>query len=411
MTKTLFLYLDGFCYDYLKKTPFLKQLSEKGISGNLKVVPLHQFEFSIMSGLSPLNHNLWIWYYYNPQDSPYKWLRYFNWSFQYLDSKALRTVITYLTSLILYLKGRTHFLKIFQIPLRLAPNFSITAQKSYIDQNPMSVPMLFDILRQNKINFLAVEWPLVSNNGKITLRPQLKSDQRILEYLAKKVKSHDFLFGHLCNLDSLMHRFGTKASEVFDYLKRLDENIKKLVEKFLAQYPDGDILVCSDHGMVDLAKTVDIADILENTGLKEGKDYLAFIGSMDTRIWLLTENTTNLEILKQALAKVDGGKVYDKFTIEKLGVSYKRELCGDLMFVCQEGIQLKPNYFDGYNISKAMHGYPPVSSAEDALMIIYSAKISPDKFTNGSLLDVLSTVLDLLDLPLPNYCQGKSWLD
>ena len=72
MKKTLILFLDALSFSDLKKEncPFIYDLTKKGGYGNLTTIPAgYHIEYSMLSGCLPLKHNVWAWYYYNPQGS------------------------------------------------------------------------------------------------------------------------------------------------------------------------------------------------------------------------------------------------------------------------------------------------------------------------------------------------------
>jgi len=182
MKKTIFLYIDAFRYDYLKYTPFLNGLAEQRLRGNLRVEPMHQFEFTIFSGVSPKSHKFWAWYCFNPEQSPYRWIWPWVWILKAIDNKYLRDLFSYGTALLMYLRGKTRFVKIGAIPWQRARFFSAISDKSFIDRSPMEWPMLFDILRQNNFSFVALEWPLVGKSQGVSLRPWLKKEKNIFDY-------------------------------------------------------------------------------------------------------------------------------------------------------------------------------------------------------------------------------------
>lgn len=366
--KTIFLYLDGFKYDYLERCQFLKKFADKNHSARLKVVPLHQFEFNIFSG--SLDHDLWVWYYLDSKTSPYKWLKPWINILKIFDknkflSKIMRMKITYFSSLIYYFKGRTRFVKIAKIPLDKAPLFSVTAKKCYIDKNPMNKPTIFDVLRKNKTRYLTSEWPLISNQNQIKLKPWIKSEQARLNYLFKKSNQYDFLFVHLWKLDTLMHQYGTESREVNNYLKDMDKMLKDFVVKMIRKYKHVKVIISSDHGMVDIKGSINVIEKLRKNNLRENIDFISFPGSIMVRLWC----KRNKEKTKKVLEKIPNGKLYDETNFSELGFKYKRKLVGDYLFLADSGYQIIPNYFDGFKMMKAEHGYKPVKDELDGIFI------------------------------------------
>ena len=118
--KSIFIYLDGMRYDYIYRMLFLKRLFKKSLSGKLKVEPFHQFEFSIFTSKKQSSHNLWVWYYYNPKTSPYKWIKWLHPFIPFKEKRITRNMLTYLTSIFMFFSGRTRFVKLANIPLNKA---------------------------------------------------------------------------------------------------------------------------------------------------------------------------------------------------------------------------------------------------------------------------------------------------
>ena len=413
MRKTLFLYLDGYSYEYLQETPYLAELAQKSLYGNLKVVPLHQFEFTVVTGVPPTEHELWAWYKYDPEGSPYRWMRKCQAPLKCIDRlswirRPFRLVLSYLNNLLVYATGGSRFVKIAEIPFDRAFYFGISAKRAYVDRTPMNIPTMFDLMRKAGLTYLACEWPLKGTNRGISLIPFVRADSRVLEYALANSANYDFTFAHLWTLDSLMHRYGIEHPTVLQFLRDLDDEICRTVNSFRALYPDSNVIISSDHGMVQITKSIDIREAIRRTGLKEGEDFLMFPGSTMVRFWFFEGKKKDIPRLLGGLERTKGGKVYHQGNWHELGVSYTWELGGDILFLADPGGQILPNYFDGYVGAKAMHGYGCSGSSMDGVFILNCPGVLPQKREDISLLDICPTVLDVCGLPIPDHCAGAS---
>lgn len=386
--KTIFLYLDGFGYNYLKYSPFLKKLTKKSLYANLKTEPLHQFEFSIFSSKYQKNHNLIAWYYLNPKKSPFKSSKIL----KLLDNQKTRQLYTYLICLKRFFTGKTKFANIAKIPLDIAPKMANTVDKSFIDKNPTNNPTLFDVLRKNNLQYIAYEWPLKSTNKNIRLSPFTKTNKQLSDALIKN-KNKDFLFAHFTILDSKMHRFGMYHKETIKEIKDLDNQIKRIYHNF----PNTLFIVMSDHGMEQIKQALNIKSTLKK------EKCLAFYDGDMVRIW-----TEDIKRIKSKL-KTKAGTIYTKENMKKLGITYNRPYTGDILFLANPGTIILPNFFDGKTPSKAMHGYKSTKN-QDALLIINHNKIKPTKLTNISIIEPIPTILKLLNLKIPKTMDGKPLL-
>lgn len=412
MDKTVFLYLDGFKYSYLAKTRFLKKLSEKSVYGNTKIIPMHQFEFTIFSGKLPEEHGLWVWYCFDPEKSPYKWTKYFLWLFRPAEKipgmkGLLRFFISGFSSLKMLLKGETRLVKIALIPLEKACLFGISAKKAYIDKKPIESKMLFDYLAENNVKYIASEFPFVSTNGKMELKPLVSTDKKKLDYLLKNGGGKDFIFVHLWKLDSVMHKYGSESSEALAYLQELDGMIESFLKK-LGEKHNVRVIACSDHGMSGINGYLNMDGVIKQTGLEEGVDYEKFYDSMMARFWC--KNNKALEKIKKKLQGIAEGRTFTPSDAEKLFVSNERKIFGDLLFVANEGIQLLPNYFDGFGKTRAQHGFIPESNELDGMFMLYEEGMENRMAKDISILDILPSSLDFMGIRYEKGLKGKSVL-
>ncbi|MDO8528351.1 MAG: hypothetical protein Q7S06_00475 [Nanoarchaeota archaeon] len=155
--------------------------------------------------------------------------------------------------------------------------------------------------------------------GKVPINQLGKFDFCVKEPL---YSSKEIEFEYIGDLDNVAHRYGTKSQRTIDTIKKVDEKISK---------EDFDIIF-SDHGMIDVKKTI-------NVPLSEN----CFIDSDMARYW---GNEEELNEIKKRLPMKDG-KIID----------WKDKSYGDLIFIVKPGILILPNYWQGKQPAKAMHGY------------------------------------------------------
>lgn len=124
------------------------------------------------------------------------------------------------------------------------------------------------------------------------------------------------------SIDKFGHKFGTKSEEV-------KEEIRKIDRKILKTNFD---LIFSDHGMIDIEKTISVP-ITED----------CFIDSDMARYWGSEEELRKIE---KNLPLVDG-KI----------INWPDKKFGDLIFLANAGILILPNFWQGKEKAKAMHGY------------------------------------------------------
>lgn len=116
---------------------------------------------------------------------------------------------------------------------------------------------------------------------------------------------------HIGELDDVAHKYGTKAKETIECIKRIDGMLSEL---------DFDV-VMSDHGMVDVKEAISVP-VTNN----------CFIDSTMARYWGECPN-----LPKGKFLKVD-------------------KKWGDHVFLAKPGVLISPNFWSK-DLVKAMHGY------------------------------------------------------
>jgi len=405
--KTLILFLDAIRFDDLNKenTPFLYALSQKGAFGRLDTLFGYHVEYSIFTGSYPTKHNVWTWLHYDKKKSSFRWIKPFLFLFIPLDrtflSRYLRIFISAVTCFFRYLKGQTRILPINKIPLKEAVKFDFTIDKNYVDFNPLPIPTLFDILRQKNISFWAFEWPIFGNRKKVSFKLFGNNDRDKLRFVKKEVKKRDLVYCHVWQLDSITHKFGVGSPEVKKHLRFLDSQVKEIIEEN-GGLDNFNLVIFSDHGMASIKGKVDIMPIL--------KPYLSRIeilpDSTMVRIWLKDQSIK--DNLGHDLELLDGGRVYTKKNVGELKINYDRKYMGDLLFAVDVGLQISPNFFQDNEMARAMHGYVGHSPDLDGILIVNSPKIKLKRIKEANLVDLMPTILDLLNIETELNFDGES---
>jgi len=120
---------------------------------------------------------------------------------------------------------------------------------------------------------------------------------------------------YIQDLDTIGHKYGTKGKEIISAIKKVDEKISRM--KF-------DIIL-SDHGMIDIKKNIS-APKTDN----------CFIDSDMARYW---------------------GEKPQFDSKDGKWIQWKDKKYGEHIFLANSGVLILPNYWQGKNPVKAMHGY------------------------------------------------------
>lgn len=401
--KTLILFIDAFSFSDLteKNCPFMYRLAKNGAYGPLKTIPAgYHIEYSMVSGCLPLKHNVWAWYYMNPNGSFSK-IKYVKPILNLLEKLNLkdaeRTFVDFYVNFIRLISGKTRFLKSNKIPLDILEKFEVSVDKMHFEHNPLPVPTMFDIFRKEGIRYVGMEFPIISDNKKTGFY-FTKGDFKELKLAERKLKKYDLAYLHIWSLDALEHKYGLHSKEALGYLKKIDGEIENLAKR----HEDLRIIIFSDHGGVNVKKTKNILPIIK----KYDCDY--FIGSTSAQVWFKNPNKKDKEELKKKLKK-EGYIIYDETNIEKeLFIPYRREFVGDLMADVRPGEQIYPDFFRDTAKVESMHGYSEKVPELSGTFIINGFDLKKGKIEDMKLYDIAPTILKAMKIDIPKIWDGKA---
>ena len=371
MTFTI-ICLDGFRYDYIQKTEFLKSLTKKSIYGEVD----HGFgfasEFSAITGKT--NEQLGIIasnFIYKPNEQGLKFFYFWNFldSFPLKDKSRLILNLAYNTKE--FLIGNNQPKSIFNIPLKYTRNFDYLFKKNFFMKETIISPTMFDLFRDKKVS--AYMWPFIYKNNKTKIDllnfsvNTTNTDERAFKKSVELLKENpDVCYIHFFSTDNLVHNYGINSEKTDDLIKQLDDFVET-IEK----YSDS-LLIFSDHGMVDVKETWNLWKLVEETDCKFGEDYVMFLDSTLARFWFFNEKTKN-KILN-ILSESKKGRVV-KFKNKNIHKNF-----GEIIFQLNPGILLLPNFYQ-FKADRATHGYSGKCKDEKAFYILYKKgkKIRPVK--------------------------------
>jgi hypothetical protein len=418
---TVFILIDAFRPDYIKKAPFIAKLSGTGLSGSL--IPPFGFmstSGAIFAGLDPEKSNLCHKFCLNRESSPFRFIPPLPAGKKAPDTAPLKPaggIGKLLISLLVRLKERRSAVSYYgspeMIPLALLPRFDFGQKKRPDEDGFVPQPSLFDILKREKKTYRYFGFARGKSFREYTrkfmrnviLKKRYDEDERLVKIFKEDVlKSNcDFLYLHLNLLDSSGHCFGPASYETQEAIAITDKRIEKLYNFFKDRFPSFNFVLCSDHGMTEVKETVDIREILLKSGLKIGTDLIPFLDATQARFW---GGDKAIASIRDMLGTVKGGRFLTEDDFVKFGLRFKDNRYGDLFWVCEEGKIISPNFFDG-SPPKGAHGYIPGSKDDFAFYLINGEGIKPGRNGAGDLKDIFPSLLKLMKLPVPSSSGGK----
>ncbi|MFN3528140.1 MAG: alkaline phosphatase family protein, partial [Candidatus Altarchaeaceae archaeon] len=220
-------------------------------------------------------------------------------------------------------------------------------------------------------------------------------------------KNLDFIFLHVNISDIFGHIYGPNSKELKALHKYEDFFVRNIYTQLKSKYDVVNLIISSDHGMVEVTKHIDLWGELQNLPVRLKKDYIVFLDSPMARFWFFNEKAKN-EIIKM-LKKLDCGRILTEKDYEKYRIRFKDNRYGDLIWLANPGTLIFPNFFGWYKPVKGMHGYAPECEDNKGVFIIITDKdIKFEKRENLKMIDVFPTLCDIMNLPIPETCEGKS---
>jgi len=393
MVKTIVIMIDAFRRDYLNEenTPFLYSLAKKFGFGKLTQPFGFKTATGFFTGLHPKKINQFVNYKY---DKDSKKINPFLFFLLKLFPKPLNF---HILNFLKHLKGEDMFFPTINIDY--LKYFTLSQNKHFYQKNSLPVKNIFDIFRENKIRYLFYDFPPIIENGKSRLHFTLKNNDniRVKKFLKLLSKNYDFYYLHLVDLDPVGHYHGTDSIEIKKTLKKTDDFVKIILSKF--DLEKDNILLWSDHGMVEIKNIIDLKSKLP----KFGEDYFYFLDSTMARFWFFNQNKKQ-EVLS-ILKNYKQGKLLSDNDKQKLKIDFDHNLYGEEIFLANSGTLIYPNFFNPHPV-KAMHGYDLSNENEKTFFMI-----NKKNKNQGKTEDLFPTLLELMKLNFNKNIDGKSLLE
>lgn len=401
MKITLLIQLDACRHDYMSesKTPFFYNMKQGGISGSL--IPTFGFEpdAAYIAGLYPDEADGAAQFWHDLHGSPFsflgQWARVLN-LLPDLPERVLRRLIKRLTKR--WCTSPT--LSTARIPFHLLRYFGFPMQCRMDEPNFVRSDSVFDLLRKAGRKWLYHGTP----DYKVDL------DSIIMRAEKDLFPPLEFAFFHIGDLDRVGHKYGPESVEIRTALKRVDKGIEHIVKVAKERFEEVHLVIMGDHGMMEVRKHLDIWSELKKLPVKLEKDYLVFLDSTMARFWFFSDRAKSLIV--DLLDNIEGGHIIRQEEKDKYHLNYSHNKFGDIIFLVDPGELIFPNFYQNKKPVKGMHGYAPETPEQQSALVIHSPKVKePKRFEEAvDMRMVFPTLLDLMDLPIPEGTTAKSLL-
>ena len=400
--KVIMLFLDAFSSRYLKEhlCPTMCKLSQEHFFSELE--PMLAFQgigATIFSGAWPNTTRVWAEYVLGENET-FKNSLLLQKLVELTDVVPNDRICWDIRYALFKLWGKKYVGTQAGIPGKLAKYFTTKLRKKYSDEDCLvQLKTIFDVLRENGMDY-------------DYLTPLARTERKETDLLCKKLKNNSIptlTLIQLSSLDEVGHNHGPISYEVEKTIERTDVEVKNILEAARVSRDDIHLVVFADHGMSTVRQHLNVWKILHDLPLALVRDYLVFLDSTMARFWFFTPRARRY--IEEAFANVECGQILDTDQLRHLHIDKLGKEHGEMTFALDDGVVIYPDFFRRHNPPKGMHGY--MIPQDNPILLIYSSKSNgrDTEFKNWKkvrMIDIMPTVLDLLDLQIPKTCEGTS---
>lgn len=351
----VFVLIDALGWEIIKNRPFLN--AELPYRTPLKTV----LGFSsgaiptILTGLSPAQTGHWNLLYYDPEGSPFWWLRWFSFLPKGIfDSRVCRKLIKEAGR---RLMGMGPLFECCVSPW-LLPWFNWVEKTNIYSAGGIgNSTSIFDLLEKRNIRFRAYSYHNFS-------------DAEGLAQISRDLRSGDadFFFLYLSEADSRLHNQCNNAEVVDRTLAWYDRSLREIFELALSRDPRMTFTIVSDHGMTPVHSEYDLVGRIERLGFRMPQHYLSVYDSTMSRYWFFDEGARNA--ITAELERTQCGRILEDAELRRLGIFFPDRRYGEVIFLLDPGWLFSRSDFNGGRWRPAgMHGYHPGDPCSDAIFL------------------------------------------
>ncbi len=352
---SVFVLIDALGWKYIQGQDFLndilphRQLLRTVLGFSSGAIP------AMLTGVPPAVNGHWNLFYFEPQGSPFRWLKPFlflpDWL---LDQRVTRKLLKETGR---HLLGLGPLFECCVSP-RLLPYFNWVERRNIYDRGGISgAPSIFDELHQSGVPFRVYTY-------------HHSTDAEILEHAERDIRegAASFYFLYLSEMDMFLHMNCDAPEKIHERLRWYDRELRKVFAAAQRAGDDVTFAISSDHGMTRVSEKYDLLMHLEKLSLRMPKDYLAVFDSTMARFWFFNEDARK-EILG-ILEQVPCGRVLSDDELKRFGVFFSDRRFGEIVFLLHPGWLLSRSDFNGSSWKPiGMHGYHPDDPYSDGVFL------------------------------------------
>jgi hypothetical protein len=322
---------------------------------------------TLLSGKMPRDSGHWNLFYYDPEHSPFRWVRWFTFLPKpLLNHRVTRRIIRVVSQRLSRFGG---YFQIYGVPVELLPYFDICEKKDIY--RPGGVPSsLFDQLEALGVRYRTYSYHEMTDAEIIrTARSDLRN------------KKSDFYFLYLSELDAFLHTRCQDSTGVARELDKYENWLREVYEEARRCDEAVAFFVLSDHGMTPKCAGYDLVGQIRPLGFLMPRDYLSLYDSTMARFWFFNDRARGQ--ITDRLNELDCGHILSEAEKRDLGIDFPDHRQGEIVFLMNPGVLIEPSFF-GNKAPEGMHGFHPDDPYSSA---IFLSNLPPSRRIN-TLVDV-----------------------
>ena len=355
MALNVFVLIDALGWRYVEHESFLEDFLP--VRKRLKTVLGYSSGAipTILTGHLPAQTGHWNLFYYDPENAPFKWLRFLRWVPRaILNSRISRKALT--------LAGRRLFGLGPLFDCAVSPHvlryFNWSEKRNIYEPRGLeNARSIFDEIAASGIPHRAYSY-------------HRYTDAEILERAQVDLRNTraQFYFLYLSELDAFLHDHCRDLNAVRARLSWYAERLRNVFATARAVDPAAGLTIFSDHGMTPVLFRYDLKNDIDAAGFREPKDYLVVYDSTMARFWFWNDRAR--EEIIHVLQRAPCGSVLTNDELRRLGVFFPDGRYGHVIFLVRPGWLLDHSHFhDPGWMPKGMHGYHPDDPDSDGVFL------------------------------------------
>ena len=351
----IFVLIDALGWELLQRREFLRE--ELPYRTKLRTV----LGFSsgaiptILTGLPPTGHGHWNLFYFDPERSPFAWLKLGRWlPDQLLDNRLSRKLIKELGRRVLGLGP------LFEccVSPKLLPFFNWVEKKNIYHAGGITGAVsIFDRLVADQIPYREYDYHQFT-------------DAESFDQASEDVLGHKaiFYFLYLSEMDMYLHFHRKDPVAIEQKLKWYEDRLRKLFTLAQQNCTGLDFAVASDHGMAPVTGHYDLTKAVGALQWRMPEHYLAVYDSTMARFWFFNERAEN--DIRWLLKGLSCGSLLSDEELSRLGILFPDRRYGEVIFLLSPGQIISSGDFNGGDwMPVGMHGYHPSEPTADAVLL------------------------------------------